>query len=616
MEHEHSEEKSERLLTVCSAAVGALLIIISFFVSPSAAKLLLIAATVVGGLPTLNEAYEKLKEKEFDESGLLIIAAAAATFIGENLEAAAVTVLFCIGELLEGLAEDRSRHSIEALFGIIGEKANKVNDDGTLVKIEAEDIRCGMKLAVLPHERIPADGTVYAGHGDINTSALTGESIPVEAEPGTKLLGGYMNGNSTLYYIAEADRNDSAAARIAAMVNEAAEKKGKAQSIVAKFAKIYTPAVVILAVLAAVIPSLLGGDIIENIRRALIILVASCPCAVVISAPLAFFSSMGACARNGIIIKGSRYIEALAAADTAVFDKTGTLTTGELRVAEIIAAEGYSEKEVLRIAAECEYYSTHPIARAISAAAGEIDASKLGEMKEIPGGGTCVKAPEGVIICGSARLMTSAKADISALPDAQVYVTLNKKAIGCIRLEGDIRKGMPEAIVSLRKLGIKKILMLTGDGKNQASAVCTECGLDGYVSELLPGGKLSELEKIKKNSSGVIYVGDGINDAPVLALADAGCAMGIETKAASEAADIIITNAEPSKLADAVYQSRRTVKILKINIAFAIAVKLLIIILGILGIAPMWSAVLADVGTMIICIIISSGLFKVKRFNK
>lgn len=611
-EHEHGEN---RLLSICFIAAGVVFTAASFFVTGNIRKALLICAAVICGIPVLKDAVEELKEKSIDESALLVIAACAAVIIGEYFEAAAVTVLFCIGELMEDIASDRSRKSIESLFGMISLSANRVDEDGSFSHIDAEEIRAGMKLAVFPHELIPADGIIYSGHGETDNSSLTGESIPVEVSEGSEIFSGCVNGNSILYFEATADAFHSSAARIANMVSEAAEDKGKAQSFIGKFAKYYTPAIIAAAVLLAVIPSIITREPREWVRRALILLVASCPCSIVLSAPLAFFSSMGACARNGMIIKGSRYTEALASADTAVFDKTGTLTTGKLTVGRIYTAGGFTEEKILELAAECEALSSHPIAKAITEKAGNPDMTDVTEIKEIPGGGTSAMTPEGLILCGGKKLMRDNGVSIGGLPEVNVYIALNGKAVGAIEITGETRPEAAKAVDSLKKLGIRRTVMLTGDSSAEPEKVCAECGIDEYHSGLLPEDKLELMKEIKASAKGVIYVGDGINDAPVLAYADVGTAMGLGTQAAAEAADLILTDSDLRRLPDTVYQSKRTMKVLKANIIFSVAVKLIVILLGIAGTAPMWSAVLADVGTMLICIINSAKLMKIKRLR-
>ena len=613
--HEHEKDENKALpiiITVlCAAAIG-----ISFlpFFGSTVRNIILTAVILISGMPVFINAVKSISKLRIDESILLVIAVIAAFLLGEYFEAAVVSVLFRIGELMEDFASDRSRKSIEAIFGIVSDTANLVLPDGTLKKVDAEDIKVGDTVAVLPHETVPVDGVVVDGEGEADASALTGESLPVHFGEGSLLRSGMINGSVTVKIKASAERAQSSAARIVEMVEQAARKKGEAQRAVATFAKYYTPAIIAAAVLIAVVPSLVTGEWRSWIYRSLILLVASCPCAVVLSAPLAFFSSMGAAAKNGMIIKGSRYIEALAKADTVVFDKTGTLTTGELRVGEVYACENYTREDVISLAAKCEYYSTHPIAKAIVAENEETDISGVDGFTEIAGGGTGAQAPEGSILCGGERLMTVREIDISSLPKAPVYVALNGKAVGAIEIDGEVRNTAPETVRKLRRLGITKTVILTGDSAEQAKKVCEQCGVDEYKSGLLPDEKLSEFEEIKQGSKGIVYVGDGINDAPVLAASDVGVAMGLGTQAAGEAADVILNNSDLSRLSDTIYQSKRTMKILKSNIAFAIIVKFIVIALGIAGIAPMWSAIFADVGTMILCVMNSAKLMKVKRY--
>lgn len=613
--HEHEKDENKALPIIitllCAATIG-----ISFlpFFGSTVRNIILTAVILISGMPVFINAVKSISKLRIDESILLVIAVIAAFLLGEYFEAAVVSVLFRIGELMEDFASDRSRKSIEAIFGIVSDTANLVLPDGTLKKVDAEDIKVGDTVAVLPHETVPVDGVVVDGEGEADASALTGESLPVHFGEGSLLRSGMINGSVTVKIKASAERAQSSAARIVEMVEQAARKKGEAQRAVATFAKYYTPAIIAAAVLIAVVPSLVTGEWRSWIYRSLILLVASCPCAVVLSAPLAFFSSMGAAAKNGMIIKGSRYIEALAKADTVVFDKTGTLTTGELRVGEVYACENYTREDVISLAAKCEYYSTHPIAKAIVAENGETDISGVDGFTEIAGGGTGAQAPEGSILCGGERLMTVREIDISSLPKAPVYVALNGKAVGAIEIDGEVRNTAPETVRKLRRLGITKTVILTGDSAEQAKKVCEQCGVDEYKSGLLPDEKLSEFEEIKQGSKGVVYVGDGINDAPVLAASDVGVAMGLGTQAAGEAADVILTNSDLSRLSDTIYQSKRTMKILKSNIAFAIIVKFIVIALGIAGIAPMWSAIFADVGTMILCVMNSARLMKVKRY--
>lgn len=614
--HSHSHKKDDKL-SVPITLLGAILIAVSFIPIFSAAvkTVLLILATVICGIPVFLDALKALKNKEIGETVLLLIAVIAAILLGEYFEAAVVTVLFRVGEQMEEYASGKSRKSIESVFAIVSDDANLVMPDGEIKKIDADEIEKGNILAVMPHEIIPADGVVTKGIGTVDESSLTGESLPVEVCEGSAVRSGTLNGDSTLYIEATAGKSQSSAARVAELVEQAAMKKGETQRAVTVFAKYYTPVIVAVAVAVAVIPSLITGEWRLWIERSLVMLVAACPCAIVISVPLAFFSSMGAAAKNGMIIKGSSFIEALAKADAAVFDKTGTLTTGKLTVGSVYCAHGYSKEEILTLAAKCEHFSSHPIAAAIVESAGETDISDCSDFTEIAGGGTSVMTPSGRILCGGERLMKQNGIDVSAMPDSPVYIAVDGVAAGAVAVDGEVRSNAAQTVEKLKKLGIVSTSILTGDNERQAKKICSECGIDSFRSGLLPEDKLNCLEEIKEHSKGVVYVGDGINDAPVLAAADVGVAMGLGTQAACEAADIILTNSDFSRLADAVYQSKRTVSVLKANIAFAVAVKIAVIILGIIGIAPMWAAIIADVGTMILCVINSARLLKVRRYR-
>lgn len=611
--HGHSEKKDK--FSVALTAVGAVFTALSFipFLNEKISIILLVAATVICGLPIFIKGINSLKKKTVNESLLLIIAVAAALTLGEFVEAAVVCVLFRIGEIMEAFASGRSRKSIESLYGIVGDTANLVLPDGSFKKIDADEIKIGDIIAIFPYETAAVDCVVIEGEGDVNASALTGESLPVAVTKDSEISGGTINGATMLIARVTAEKEGSAASRIVKMVEKAASEKGEAQRAVSVFAKYYTPAIIVAAVIIAVVPSFITGEWKLWIYRSLILLVAACPCAVVISAPLAFFSSMGACAKNGIIIKGSRFIESLAASDTAVFDKTGTLTTGELTVGKIHTCYGCDRERVLLLAAKCEFRSTHPIAKAIVLESGIENADGVTDFTEIPGGGAVVITEEGRILCGGKRLMEKMNIDVSALPDLPVYVAVNSSLIGGIEVDGEIRDDSSECIEKLKSLGVKRVVMLTGDGENQAKKISSECGITEYKHSLLPEDKLSEMKKIKENSNGTIYVGDGINDAPVLAAADVGVAMCLGTQAAGEAADVILTNSVLSKLADAVKQSKKTMTALKSNIAFAVIVKLSVIVLGVMGIAPMWTAIAADVGTMIVSVANSARLLKVNN---
>ncbi len=605
-----TEVKIEKLTLVISVILFA----VSFIPGINLARdIIRLISIVLASYPALEDAVTSLVNKEIDETLLMVIAVVAAMFIGEFPESAAIAILFRIGELLEDYASYRSMKSIKSLLSIVNDTAHLVLEHGGTEIIESDEIKAGMKLAVMPHEIIPVDGIIYKGTSSVDMSVLTGESLPLIVGVGDTVSSGCVNGSSELFIEAVASKHESAAERIISMVSDAAEKKGKTESLVTVFAKYYTPTVIVAAFAVAILGSLVTKDFRTWLHNAIVVLMASCPCAIVISVPLSFLTSMGACAKNGMIIKGSNYIESIATAKTVVFDKTGTLTTDTPTVGDIFAVPGYSEDDVLTLAAECEFRSTHPIAKSIVATAGISDDEGISDYTEIAGGGVCVTLTEGKVICGGSKLMSEYGISIEGLPEAPVYVALNESVIGCINIVNPIRPSAKALAASLRKLGLEKLVMLTGDKKANAENISRELSFDECKYELLPENKLSALEKLKSGENKVIYIGDGINDAPVLAAADTGIAMGLGTQAACDAADVILTDGNLMRVADTVKHSRRTVKNVKINIIFSLVVKIAVIILGILSLAPTWLAVLADVGTMIVCVINSSRLLRIHR---
>lgn len=617
-DHCHEESEEDKKLEYILLAIGGAALAVSFlpFLGSFVRDILRIGCAVFCAYFTALDAFEGIKKKKIKESLLLIIAVIAAIILKDFFEAAAVSFLFRIGEFFEEFASRRSRKSIESLYSIVSDTGHLVLPEGGYKTIDADDIKPGMKLALLPHEILPVDGRIIHGEGTLDTSAITGESLPAEVGPGSKIISGCKNGNSTLYYEATALKAQSGAEKIISLVNEATHRKGESQRFIEKFAKYYTPAIIIASVLVAVIFSIITKRVGPSVHRALVLLVAACPCAIVLSVPLAFVSAMGSAAKSGLIIKGSNFIETLASADCAAFDKTGTLTTGTPEVGRVYTAYGISEKELLTLAAKCEMYSTHPIAKAIVRKAGNPKFSNIMNFTEIPGGGSSIDTPQGKVTAGGKRLMMSIGADTSSFPDVPVYIALKNKVLGAIEITGEIRADAKESVRELRKLGVKKLFMLTGDSEKSAKEVSSALGLDGYRHSLLPENKLTALEDIKSGADKVIYVGDGINDAPVLAYADVGVAMGLSAQAAGEAADVIITKPGIASLVAAVKKSKKTMGVLKENVIFALAVKLAVIILGIIGIAPMWLAVVADVGTMLACVANSARLISSESASK
>ena len=606
----HEEEAEESRLSLILLSISAVLVIISLVPINNILSIIFqIVAVLLSAYPIALSVFnnvKNLKKFSLSEMELMLIAIVAACCLGQFCEAAAVAILYRVGELLEEKAVEQSRKNIDAVSKIQQDFANVILPDGTTEKVHAEDVKIGTKIRVLPYERFPIDGVVFEGVSTADASAITGESLPIDICRGTEIKSGIRNGKSAVAMVTTETFGESTAARIVKMVEEAAEKKGKTQKAITKFARIYTPVVVILAVLIAIIPSIITKDPADWVSRALVFLVASCPCALVISIPLGFYSGLGAAAKNGIIVKGTAFAEAFAKAQAIVFDKTGTLTTGSFEIDSIHPIGKFSEEQVLTLAAAAEHFSSHPIAKSIVKFAPEIDETLLEDFTELAGSGASVMLGGRKIICGSKKMLTEEGIDASYLPDGDICVAIGGRIIGTITMRSRLRDGAAEMVDALKTQGIKAAIMLTGDSEIAAKTVADECDIDEYYCNLMPADKLEKLEQIKENYGRVVYVGDGINDAPVLAEADAGIAMGLGTQAASEAADIILTNDDLSRLAPAHMLFKQTVGAMNFNIAFSLGIKFLVLLLGILGIAPIWLAVFADVGVCIICVLISS----------
>lgn len=604
--HEHEEEEESKLSLIL-LAVSAALVFISILPIGNVLKMIFgIIAVGLSAYPIIFSVAKNIKHFSLSEMELMFIAIVAACCLGEFREAAAVGILYRVGEILEEKAVAKSRKNIDDVTKIQQDFANLINSDGTIEKVHADDVEVGSMIKVMPYERFPIDGVVCEGISTADASAITGESMPVDISVGDDVKSGMVNGKGAVTVRTTAAFGDSTASRIIKMVEEASERKGKTQKAITKFAKIYTPVVVGLAVVIAIIGSIATKNPAEWIRRALVFLVASCPCALVISIPLGFYSGLGAAAKNGIIVKGSAYAEAFAKARAIVFDKTGTLTTGNFEIDKIVPLNGLNEKLVLSLAAAAEHFSSHPIAKSICAAAPELDEKMLSDFTETAGNGTSVTLAGKKILCGSKKMLAEEGIDVSKLHEGDICVAVEGVAVGMISLKSTVRDSASEMISELKDRGIESAVMLTGDNENAARQVAEECGIDKYFCNLMPDEKLEKLEEVKAQYGNVVYIGDGINDAPVLAAADAGIAMGLGTQAASEAADIILTNDDLSKIAPAHSIFKQTVSAMKFNIIFSLAVKLLVLILGVLGMAPIWLAVFADVGVCLICILVAS----------
>ncbi len=574
-----------------------------------------LAVTLVAGREVLKEGFEDLLHFHFGEETLMSIAVVAAFLIGEYVEGTMVALLFTFGENLEGLAVDRSKKNIAALADIRPDTANVIcPHDGDIESVPAKEVEIGSEIIVKVGERVPLDCEVLSESVMADASALTGESLPVHIEPGEILKAGCVVLGSPAHGKTISGYGDSAAARIIEMVEGASAKKGATEKFITRFSEIYTPIVIVLALLVFLVPWVFGWlPFSEATHRALVFLVSSCPCALVLSIPLAYFAGIGSASKHGVIIKGSEYCERLANVKNAVFDKTGTLTSGILRVSEIRTSEGFSEEEILRFSAAAEALSDHPIAKCVVAEAEKrgIEFPSADKINEIAGEGVTVTFGETSVICGNKKLFEHMSIELPKENGANLYVALNGTFAGSIFLEDTVRPEAKESLEKLRMLGVEHSFMLTGDNEHAAAKIAKECGVEGFFASLMPEDKVDRIEEIKK--SGVtVFTGDGINDAPVLAAADIGAAMGMGTDAAIESADIVLMKGGVSALPKAVAIAKKIMNCVRQNVIFIMAVKVAVLILGAFGYAPIWLAVFADVGVCLITVLWSLRLLKIK----
>lgn len=560
----------------------------------------MLAAWLISGYDVLWDAVRNIFHGQFfDENFLMGLATVCAVAMQDWAEAAGVMILFQIGELFEHIAVERSRKSISSLMDLRPDRA-VVLRDGKEVEVEPEEVCAGELLLVRPGERIPVDGEIVEGESTLDTSNITGESLPAEVQAGERVVSGSVNLTGVLKIRAESAYEHSTVARILALAEQATEKKAASERLITRFSRYYTPSVIAAAVLLAAIPPLaFGQPFTEWLSRALSFLVISCPCALVISVPLSFFSGMGAAAKLGIIVKGGSALEGLSKAKTIVFDKTGTLTKGEFSVCEVV---GDDTDEVLRIAARCEQYSNHPIAHALREASPSCGTAAE-NISETAGNGITATVDGASVAVGNRRLMEQLGVEIptTAFAGTAIYVAREGKYLGTVVLGDTLREGTPETIQKLHAAGLERAVMLTGDREETAAAIAKEAGLDEFHAQLLPQDKVTLVEQRPES---VIFVGDGVNDAPVLTVADVGIAMGgVGSDAAVEAADAVLLKDDLSRLPSLLHIARKTCRIAKENIAFALGVKGICLILGALGYAPMWLAIFADVGVAMIAIL-------------
>ena len=580
-----------------------------------------IIAYIIVGFEIVRKALRNItRGKVFDENFLMTVATIGAFGIGEFPEAVAVMLFYQVGELFQSYAVDKSRKSIANLMDIRPDYAN-IEKDGKLEKVDPDEVKIGDIIVVKPGEKIPLDGTVVEGKTNLDTKALTGEPMPREANIGDDVISGCINLNGLIKVKVTKEFGESTVSKILDLVENASSKKSKSENFITKFAGYYTPIVVIIAVILAIVPPLIipDAEFSDWIYRALSFLVVSCPCALVISIPLSFFGGIGGASKMGILIKGSNYLEALSNTEIVVFDKTGTLTEGDAKVQKI-EAEGISKEELLEITALAENFSNHPIALSIKSEYNKpIDEKRIVKTQELTGRGIKATIDEKEVLVGNEKLMKEEKIDYKECTDAgtALYVAIDKKYVGYILIADSIKKDSKKAIQNLKKNAIKQTVMLTGDRKQVGEVVAKELGIDKVYTELLPDGKVEKVEELLKEKSPkgkLAFVGDGINDAPVLAISDIGIAMGaLGSDAAIEAADVVLMTDEPSKIVDAIHLSKKTMRIVKENIVFAILVKVIVLILSAFGLSTMWEAVFADVGVSIIAIINALRVLRVKH---
>ena len=605
---------------IIGAAVLATAVLLSLNNEWLQIALFIISYIIVGGDVVKRAVKNIFKGQVFDENFLMSIATIGAFFIGEYPEGVAVMLFYQVGELFQSYAVGKSRKSIASLMDIRPDYANVKKGD-ELVKVDPDEVQIGDIIVIKAGEKIPLDGKVIEGSSMIDTSALTGESVPREVEVGSDILSGCININGVITAEVTKEFGESTVSKILDLVENASSKKSNSEQFITKFARYYTPVVVIIAVFLAIIPPLVidGATFSDWIYRALAFLVVSCPCALVISIPLSFFGGIGGASKKGVLVKGSNYLEALAETEIVVFDKTGTLTKGVFNVQEI-HPEGVSKEELLELTAHAESYSNHPISLSLKRAySKEIDNGRISDVEEISGHGVIATVDGKKVMVGNIKLMKMMDIPYfkGELIGTIVHVAVNNKYIGYIVIADEVKEDSAQAIKELKAANIKQIVMLTGDNKSIGSKVAKELGLDKVYAELLPADKVEKLEELfsqKSKKGKLAFVGDGINDAPVLARADIGIAMGgLGSDAAIEASDVVIMTDEPSKIATTMKISKKTLKIAHQNIVFAIGIKIIVLILSAFGITTMWAAIFADVGVTIIAVLNAFRALNVKN---
>lgn len=602
VEEEHNEK--EEKLSMYLYGIGILFLVLSLIpIFTEFRVVFVVLAILFSGYELLWNGIKNIFHLNFEEETLMTIAVIAAFALGEYTESCLVILLYRLGEFLEERASDKSEESIKEIVKIKADTANRVIEN-TIETVDVKEIKVGDTILIKPGEKVPVDCKVLYGESEIDTSSLTGESNPVYVKKGEELLSGGVNLTGALTCEVIRDVENSAASQIVDLVYEATNNKGKTEKFITRFSKIYTPIVIVISVLIAIVPFIFKLEVKEWIMRALIFLVASCPCSLVISVPLSFFTSLGKISKKGMIIKGTKHIENLASASVVAFDKTGTLTTGNMKIEEIKTFEPYNQNTILSYVYSLELLSNHPIGTAIKNYDKQIEEKQVEDYKEIAGHGLYGKIEEKEVLFGNSKLLEQYNvAKNEDIPQNAIIIVINKQIAGFITLTEEIRKEANKIVVNLKATGIKKAMMLTGDNEKSAKKIGNELNVDDIRASLLPQDKLKVIEELKREGQKVIFVGDGINDSPVLASSNFGIAMGAGTNIASITADGILISNNLSALPSIIKTAKRAMQVVKFNIVFSLIVKLIVLILGAIGIAPIWLAILADTGVTFLTVL-------------
>lgn len=602
VEEQHDEKKEK--LSIYLYCIGILFLVLSLIPMFAEFKIVFVLLAILfSGYELLLNGIKNIFHLNFEEETLMTIAVIAAFALGEYTESCLVILLYRLGEFLEERASDKSEESIKEIVKIKADTANRVIEN-TIETVDVKEIKVGDTILIKPGEKVPVDCKVIYGESEIDTSSLTGESNPVYVKKGEELLSGGVNLTGAITCEVIRDVENSAASQIVDLVYEATNNKGKTEKFITRFSKIYTPIVIVIAVLIAIVPFIFKLDVKEWIMRALIFLVASCPCSLVISVPLSFFTSLGKISKKGMIIKGTKHIENLAKADVIAFDKTGTLTTGNMKIDEIKAFEPYDKNTILSYMYSLELLSNHPIGTAIKSYDEQIEGKSVEDYKEIAGHGLYGKIEQKEILFGNSKLLEQYNITKNEdIPQNAISIVIDSQIAGFITLTEEIRKEVTNLISAIKTTGIKKTMMLTGDNEKSAENIGNKLNIDEVKASLLPQDKLAVIEELKKQGKKVIFVGDGINDSPVLASSNFGIAMGAGTNIASITADGILISNNLSSLPSIIKTAKRAMQVVKFNIVFSLLVKLIVLVLGAIGIAPIWLAILADTGVTFLTVV-------------